>query len=94
MRLDRLDVDAVFFAVGWPGNADGMDVPRAGIEIDRGYIKVDDDLRSSVPHIFAAGDVNGISMLVPSARLEGRVAVENALLGTRRRFTHEQRAPL
>ena len=72
VRLDRLDVDAVFLAVGWPGNADGMDAPEAGIEIDRGYVKVADDLRSSVPHIFAAGDVNGISMLVPSARLEGR----------------------
>jgi pyruvate/2-oxoglutarate dehydrogenase complex dihydrolipoamide dehydrogenase (E3) component len=39
--------------------------------------------------VFAAGDVNGLSMLVPSARLEGRVAAENAVLGTRRRFTHE-----
>ena len=85
----QLDVEAVFLAVGWPGNADGIDAARIGIEIDRGYIKVDTDLRSSLPHVFAAGDVNGISMLVPSARLEGRVAAENAVLGTKRRFTHE-----
>ena len=39
--------------------------------------------------MFAAGDVNGISMLVPSARHEGRIAAENAVLGTRRRFNHE-----
>ena len=36
VRLDRLDVGAVFFAVGWPVNAEGLDAPRAGIEIDRG----------------------------------------------------------
>ena len=37
----------------------------------------------------AAGDVNGVSMLVPSARHEGRIAAENAVLGTRRQFSHE-----
>jgi pyruvate/2-oxoglutarate dehydrogenase complex dihydrolipoamide dehydrogenase (E3) component len=47
------------------------------------------DPRSTVPHIFAAGDVNGISMLVPSARHEGRIAAENAVLGTRRKITHD-----
>ena len=85
----RLDVDAVFLAVGWPGNADLIDAAKIGIDAAGGYVTVDHSLRSSVPHIFAAGDINGISMLVPSARLEGRVAAENAVLGTRRRFTHE-----
>lgn len=88
-RQARLDIDAVFLAVGWPGNADLIGAAEVGIESERGYIKVDDALRSNLPHIFAAGDVNGISMLVPSARVEGRVAAENAVLGTRRRFTHE-----
>jgi pyruvate/2-oxoglutarate dehydrogenase complex dihydrolipoamide dehydrogenase (E3) component len=85
----QLDVEAVFLAVGWPGNADALGAAAIGIDTDRGYVKVDHDLRSTLPHILAAGDVNGISMLVPSARLEGRIAAENAVLGTRRRFTHE-----
>jgi pyruvate/2-oxoglutarate dehydrogenase complex dihydrolipoamide dehydrogenase (E3) component len=85
----RLDVEAVYLAVGWPGNADVIDAARIGLETNLGYITVDETLRSNLPHIFAAGDINGISMLVPSARLEGRVAAENAVLGTRRRFTHE-----
>jgi pyruvate/2-oxoglutarate dehydrogenase complex dihydrolipoamide dehydrogenase (E3) component len=85
----RLDVERVFFAVGWPGNADALGAEAVGIATERGYIRVDDCLRSSQPHVFAAGDVNGISMLVPSARHEGRVAAENAVLGTRRRFDHE-----
>ncbi len=88
-RQQSLDVDAVFLAVGWPGNADVIGAPEVGIDTERGYVKVDDTLRSSLPHVFAAGDVNGVSMLVPSARIEGRVAAENAVLGTRRRFTHE-----
>ena len=65
------------------GRRDGRDRHRARLH------EVDDYLRSSLPHVFAAGDVNGISMLVPSARHEGRIAAENAVLGTRRRFDHE-----
>ena len=84
-----LDVEAVFFAVGWPSNADTLDVENAGLALDRGYLPVGDDLRTAVPHIFAAGDVNGISMLVPSAMHEGRLAADNAVLGTRRRFAHD-----
>lgn len=60
-----------------------------GIEIERGYVRVDPSLRSSLPHVFAAGDVNGISMLVPSARLQGRLAAENAVLGTHRHVSHD-----
>jgi pyruvate/2-oxoglutarate dehydrogenase complex dihydrolipoamide dehydrogenase (E3) component len=85
----NVEVDAAFFAVGWPGNADLIDAAAAGVAIERGYVVVDDYLRTSVPHIFAAGDVDGHSMLVPSARLEGRVAAENAVLGLRRRLVHE-----
>ena len=85
-----LSVDAVFFAVGWPANADLLDVTTVGIEVDRGYVVVDEHLRTNLPHIFAAGDVNGHSMLVGSAIYEGRIAAENAVvLGTRRRVVHD-----
>jgi pyruvate/2-oxoglutarate dehydrogenase complex dihydrolipoamide dehydrogenase (E3) component len=85
----NVDIDAAFFAVGWPGNADLVDAAAAGVVIERGYVVVDDYQRTSVPHIFAAGDVDGHSMLVSSALLEGRVAAENAVLGPRRRVVHE-----
>jgi dihydrolipoamide dehydrogenase len=84
-----VEVDAAFFAVGWPGNADRVDAAAAGVAIERGYVVTDEYLRTSVPHIFAAGDVDGHSMLVASAILEGRVAAENAVLGPRRRVVHE-----
>ena len=50
---------------------------------------MDDFLRTGVTHIFAAGDVDGHSMLVQGAILEGRVAAENAVLGPSRQIAHE-----
>jgi pyruvate/2-oxoglutarate dehydrogenase complex dihydrolipoamide dehydrogenase (E3) component len=82
-------VDAVFFAVGWPANLQGLELAAVGVAAERGHIPVNDWLQTNVAHIFAAGDVNGRSMLVPSARHEGRLAAENAVLGTRRRVAHE-----
>ncbi len=81
--------DLVFFAVGWPGNADLLHPEAIGLETARGYVTVTDRLVSNIPHIFAAGDANGLSMLVPSARQQGLIAAENAVMGTRRRNTHE-----
>jgi pyruvate/2-oxoglutarate dehydrogenase complex dihydrolipoamide dehydrogenase (E3) component len=72
-------VDAVVMAVGWPGNLDDLGLDAAGVETARGYVTVDDALRTSVRHIWAAGDVTGRMMLVQSATYEGRVAAENAL---------------
>jgi pyruvate/2-oxoglutarate dehydrogenase complex dihydrolipoamide dehydrogenase (E3) component len=88
-QLASLTVDAVFFAVGWPGNVDALNLVAAGVVTERSYIPANDYLQSNVPHIFAAGDINGQSMLVQSARYEGRIAAENAVLGPYHRFTHE-----
>ena len=88
-RPASVDTDAVFLAVGWPGNADLIGAAAAGLAVERGYLVVDDLLQTSAAHIFAAGDIDGHSMLVSSALLEGRVAAENAVLGHRRRIVHE-----
>jgi dihydrolipoamide dehydrogenase len=76
-------------AVGWPGNADRLNPEAAGVETARGYVRVDDALRTSAPHVFAAGDVTGRVMLVQSATYEGTLAAENAVLGGRRGHRHE-----
>jgi pyruvate/2-oxoglutarate dehydrogenase complex dihydrolipoamide dehydrogenase (E3) component len=82
----RLETDAVFLAVGWPANVEMLDLGVPGV-ITRGpYIGVDGTLRTNVPEIFVAGDANGISMLVQSAALQGAIAAENAVLGTRRAY--------
>lgn len=76
-----LPVQAVFIAVGWIGNADQLNLEAAGVERRGSYIEVNDLMQTSVPHIFAAGDITGKMMLVQSGSLEGRVAAENAVLG-------------
>jgi pyruvate/2-oxoglutarate dehydrogenase complex dihydrolipoamide dehydrogenase (E3) component len=79
-----VDADEVLLAVGWPGSTDGLGLEAAGVEVEGGYVVVDDTLRTSAPHVWAAGDVAGRMMLVQSATAEGRVAAENALLGSGR----------
>ena len=77
-------VDAVFFAVGWPANLSQLGLDTAGVRAGRNVIAVDNYLRTDVEHIFAAGDVNGRSMLVQTARMEGRIAARNAVFGPTR----------
>jgi pyruvate/2-oxoglutarate dehydrogenase complex dihydrolipoamide dehydrogenase (E3) component len=84
-----LEVGAVIFAVGWPGNADSLNLSAAGVEVGRsGYVRVDDALRTSAPHVFAAGDLTGRMMLVQSATHEAEVAAENAMLDSSRTMRH------
>jgi pyruvate/2-oxoglutarate dehydrogenase complex dihydrolipoamide dehydrogenase (E3) component len=80
---------AVFAAVGWPGNVAELDLEKAGVASTPQTIPVDGWLRSNVPHIYAAGDINGRSKLTQTARLEGRVAAWNAIRGPERQMTYE-----
>jgi dihydrolipoamide dehydrogenase len=69
-------------AVGWIADAEALGLARAGVDSDRrGYVKVDAYLRTSQPHIFAAGDVTGHLMLVPEALQDGFLAATNAVGG-------------
>lgn len=79
---------AVLFAVGWVGNVEDMDLETAGVDVERGYIPVNEKLQTSAEHIFAAGDITGRMMLVQSAGYEARIAAENAVLGPELRYEH------
>jgi pyruvate/2-oxoglutarate dehydrogenase complex dihydrolipoamide dehydrogenase (E3) component len=85
----HLVADAVFFAVGWPASVGSLALDKAGVHATPAAIGVDDYLRTNVPHIFAAGDVNGRSMIVQSARMEGRIAATNAVAGVTRRASYD-----
>ena len=100
--VETLVAEAVVMSTGWLGNLDGLNLGAAGVETDGSYVIADDTCRTSAPHIFAAGDIDGRMMLVQSAGYEARIAVENALLnGTSRKeyqivphggFTHPEYA--
>jgi dihydrolipoamide dehydrogenase len=66
-------------AVGSYPLSEGLDLEAAGVDSEDGYIKVDDFQRSSVPHIYAAGDVTGQMPLSSVASMQGRKIARHAL---------------
>lgn len=71
--------DLVLQAVGRSPNGKTIGADKAGVEVsDRGFIAVDRQMRTNVPHIFAIGDVVGQPMLAHKAVHEGHVAAEAA----------------
>ncbi len=67
----------ILVSVGRKPNGGAIQAEKAGINVDeRGFIKVDKQMRTNVPHIFAIGDVVGQPMLAHKAIPEGRVAAE------------------
>ena len=84
----RSTYDAVITATGWPASTGGLGLEAAGVTASRGGIPVDEHLRTDVPHIYAAGDVNQQAMLVQAAHFEAEAAALNAVLGARTRAPH------
>ena len=79
-KLDAAESAIVVVAIGSMADTSGLGLPVANVEIDqRGFVSVDAFQRTSVPHIFAAGDVTGQLMLVPQATQAGFVAATNAV---------------
>ena len=73
---EQVEVDAVIAAIGLVPNSEEC----AGLEKRKnGTIVTDDRMRTSVPGVYACGDVTGPPYLTPVARQEGRVAAENVL---------------
>jgi len=69
--------DRVLVAVGRRPNGSLIDAEKAGITVDeRGFIPVDQHMRTNVPHVFAIGDVVGNPMLAHKATHEAKVAAE------------------
>jgi glutathione reductase (NADPH) len=70
---DDFDADAVLFATGRRPNVENLGCEAAGVEVgERGELKVDADNRTSVPSIFAVGDVTDRVQLTPVAIREGQ----------------------
>ncbi|MGA1383436.1 MAG: dihydrolipoyl dehydrogenase [Steroidobacteraceae bacterium] len=78
--------DRVLVAVGRKPNGGILDAEKAGVNVDdRGFIRVDRQMRTNVPHIFAIGDLVGQPMLAHKATHEGKVAAE-VIAGEKRAF--------
>jgi NAD(P) transhydrogenase len=76
----RMVSDLALFAVGRIGATDMLNLEAAGLTADdRGRLKVDEQFRTAVPHIFAAGDVVGYPSLAATSSEQGRIAACHAL---------------
>ncbi len=69
--------DAVLVATGRAANIEGIGIEAAGIKTERGCITVDDNMQTSVPGIYAIGDVNGRCMLAHAAIMQGMRCVNH-----------------
>ena len=79
-------------AAGRRPATDTLDLAAAGIEFDRGHLRVSEDMRiAGQDHIFAAGDVIGRRMVVHQAHIEAGIAAENAVQQTAREWHRRSR---
>jgi len=82
--VEVLEVDAVLVATGRVPTSKDLNLAAVGVETNRGFIPVDDQMRvlangEPVPHLWAVGDVTGKMMLAHTAAAQGAVAVDNIL---------------
>ena len=73
----QLEVDQVLVAIGITPNTDRCDIDNAGVELnDKGFVQVDENMRTNQPHIYAIGDCTGLLALAHVASAMAMVAAE------------------
>ena len=93
-KQESVEASVIVAAIGWVAETRDLNLAKAGVETDkRGFIGVDEFLRTSASHVFAAGDVTGRLMLVPQALQDGFVAATNAVRGVTMKVP-DQAAPI
>ena len=76
-KAQEVDVDVVLIGVGRKPNTAALDLDRTGVATDqRGFVQVDDQLRTNVEHVYAIGDVTGKALLAHVASHQGITAAE------------------
>ena len=83
-----ITADIVLMAVGRKLNLEGMGFEEAKLDFDRRGIKVDEQMRTNLPNVYAIGDVTGKSLLAHSATRMGEVAL-NTILGKKDRMRYD-----
>ena len=74
-----VEADVILMATGRKPNTEGLNLEGVGINVDRGAIVVDDNMETSLPGVYAIGDVNGRQMLAHAATFQGFRAVNHIL---------------
>ena len=77
-KIETLDGDIALVAVGIAGNIENIGLEKVGVTTDNGFININEYNQSSIPSIYAIGDVTGPPWLAHVASAQGHVAVEHA----------------
>ncbi len=91
----RVTGSHALFAIGSIPNTDGLGLESLGIETDGGYVRTDHNCLTSVPGVYAAGDVSGKLPLSSVASMQGRKIAEHAMglhTGPHRHIDYEKAA--
>ena len=92
---DSVEAALAVVAIGWVADTARLNLDNGGVETTaRGYIGVDEFLRTSAGNVFAAGDVTGRLMLVPQAIQDGFAAATNAVNGPVMKVPDRSAAPI
>lgn len=78
-RLESVQAEKILMSIGRRPATEGIGLENIGVETANGRIKVDERGKTNVPEVYAAGDVNGHSMLAHTAYREAEVCVNNML---------------
>jgi len=87
-RISHLNAEVILVALGRAANVKGLGLESIGVEIGSRGIVVDNRLRTSQKHIFAAGDVNGGYQFTHAAGYEGGIVVSNAIFRLPRKASY------
>jgi len=86
----NIEIDEILIASGRVPNSDSLQLEKAGVQKnERGFILVNEYLQTNIPHIYAIGDVNGQMMFTHVAGMEGKIVVQNAVVGFKQKVRYD-----
>ena len=78
-KAEKVNADKILLSIGRRAVTQGIGLENIGVNIERGAIVTDDNMRTNVANVYAVGDVNGKVMLAHTAYREAEVAINNIL---------------
>lgn len=76
-KQEKIETEIVLSAVGRRGVLEGINLENTKVEVDRGFVQVDEYMRTAEPHLYAIGDIVPTPALAHCASAEGILAVEH-----------------
>ena len=84
-----IESEAIMMSTGRKPNTDKLNLEAAGVNENKGYITVNESLQTNKSHIYAIGDVNGAFPFTHGAGMEGKLIVQNAVFGLKRKVNYD-----